>query len=369
MSSKPVRRVAIADWLPPDFGAVGQYAVLFSREYAEQGQHVTLVGLSSTASSEERESVGAGELHTIRVFAPSYQKNRLLKRAWWTLQSNLALLRRAWRAMRAADEIVFTGSPPFFLHFIAPLRFLLKARLVYRITDFHPECLMAEFEKVPFGLKLLHRYTLFWRAQIPAFEALGNDQIVRLEACGIDRSRVTLKRDPTPVAIPANTEALPIPESLQGAVVLLYSGNFGVAHEHTTFIEGYRKHHQEGSARVKLWLNATGAKADLVEQALKEAGLPVLRSQPVALEKLPNLLVTPHAHLICLRDPFVGYVLPSKVYGCISSRKDVLYVGSRSSDVDLLCRSELSEVAYQQVNVGEPNKVFLALEALAARHA
>jgi len=45
--------------------------------------------------------------------------------------------------MRWADEILFTGSPPLLLHWIAPLNVLLRKRLIYRITDFHPECLMA----------------------------------------------------------------------------------------------------------------------------------------------------------------------------------------------------------------------------------
>ena len=45
------RLVYICDWLPPDFGAVGQYAVLFAREWASEGWAVTLVGLTSGKSS------------------------------------------------------------------------------------------------------------------------------------------------------------------------------------------------------------------------------------------------------------------------------------------------------------------------------
>ena len=45
------RLVYICDWLPPDFGAVGQYAVLFAREWARDGWDVTLVGLTSGKSS------------------------------------------------------------------------------------------------------------------------------------------------------------------------------------------------------------------------------------------------------------------------------------------------------------------------------
>ena len=68
--------------------------------------------------------------------------------------------------------------------------------------------------------------------------------------------------------------------------MLLYSGNFGVAHDDATFVDGYERHHRQGSGRVVLWLNATGAKADRVEQELRRRGLPVHRSLPVALEEL-----------------------------------------------------------------------------------
>ena len=47
------RLVYICDWLPPDFGAVGQYAVLVAREWASEGWAVTLVGLTSGQSSRQ----------------------------------------------------------------------------------------------------------------------------------------------------------------------------------------------------------------------------------------------------------------------------------------------------------------------------
>src|SRR5262249_2967654 len=150
----------------------------------------------------------------------------------------------------------------------------------------------------------------------------GEDQRCRLREIGIPLQRIILKRDPSPVEIPTDVEPLPCPPELDGLVVLLYSGNFGVAHEHETFVEGYRRHHRTGSGRVGLWLNATGAKADLVEHAVRAANLPIYRSRPVPLEQLPRLLMSADAHLITLQDAFVGFVVPSKVYGCIQSGRD-----------------------------------------------
>jgi hypothetical protein len=359
--------VYLCDWLPPDFGAVGQYSLLFARERAAAGEDVVLAGLSSTAASVEEESVGAGRLRIVRLHAEVYDRADFKRRALWTLRTDLALLRALRREIRRADEVLFTGSPPFLIHLLVPLSPFLRGRLTYRITDFHPECLMAEMgppERVPLSLRLFHRWTAFLRRRVGRFEVLGEDQRTRLLEIGVRPERIVLKRDPSPVEIPPDVEPLPVPEELRGRIVLLYSGNFGVAHDHETFVEGYRRHHREGSGRVGLWLNATGAKADRVEEILRREGLPVHRSKPVPLDLLPRLLVTPHAHLITLRDEFVGYVLPSKVHGCIESGRAVLFVGSERSDVHLLCAGGLSAGLYFRADLGDPGAVAAALEGL-----
>ena len=52
------RIVIIADWLPPDFGAVGQYMQMRAEHLAEHGHEVTLVGLASAGR------LGAGATST-----------------------------------------------------------------------------------------------------------------------------------------------------------------------------------------------------------------------------------------------------------------------------------------------------------------
>jgi hypothetical protein len=364
------RLLYLCDWLPPDFGAVGQYSLLFARRRAAAGEDVVLAGLSSGADSLTDEAVGAGRLRVVRRQAAVYDRSDLPARALWTARTNLGLLWRARRFLLAADELLITGSPPFLLHFAAPLALLLRKRLTYRITDFHPECLMAEIGEsrpVPWSLRAFHRLTLALRRRVvDSFEVLGEDQRRRLLAQGIPAGRIVLKRDPSPVEIAAGTAPLARPPELAGCCVLLYSGNFGVAHDYQTFVAGYGIHHRQGSGRVGLWLNATGARADRFERALRDEGLPVHRTGPVPLAQLPRLLVAADAHLITLRDPFVGYVLPSKVYACLESRRDVLYIGSRQSDVHLLCSQALA-AGYWQVENGDAAGTARALEQIADR--
>jgi hypothetical protein len=139
----------------------------------------------------------------------------------------------------------------------------------------------------------------------------------------------------------------------EGAGVILYSGNWGVAHDEETFIDAYCEYLRQSPDGLRFWLNAVGAKADRVETELRRRGAFVHRSRPAPLDQLPRLLVAADVHLITLRDAFVGYVLPSKVHACIESRKRIIFVGSESSDVHLLASRALPPTGYRRADVGD----------------
>jgi hypothetical protein len=360
------RVVYICDWLPPDFGAVGQYAVLAARELANQGLAVTLVGLTSGASTRDvAKSVGQGTIETIRVRRPTYDKQSFWSRIIWTVLSNLLLLRGAFGALRQADAVIFTGSPPLMLHFIAPLNLLLRKQLIYRISDFYPECFIAARGQRGLLLGLMLRLTNFWRRRIDTFEVLGRDQARRLAEYGIVETRIHLRPYQSPVTFRPGLAAFSMPSELQGqAGVILYSGNWGVAHEENTFIEAYAAYRLQSKSGLALWLNAVGAKADRVETALRSRELPVHRSRLVPLVDLPKLLLTADVHLITLHDAFVGYVVPSKVHACIESGKAILFVGSQDSDVHLLASSALPPSKYCRVGVGNVAALVDALHTM-----
>ena len=360
------RLVYICDWLPPDFGAVGQYAVLFAREQAENGSAVTLVGLTTGRSSREApKRLGEGTLEVVRVHRPAYKKQQFVSRVVWTILSNLALLRAAFGPMRQADVVVFTGSPPLMLHFIAPLNILLRRHLTYRITDFYPECLIVERGRCGLALRLLLHVTYFWRRQVDHFEVLGADQAQRLLESGVAEERIQLKRNFSPVAFSPAVTRGPIPRELTSeAGIILYSGNWGVPHDESTFVDAYSAYRKVSNHGLILWLNATGAKADRVEQQLRSRHLPVHRSKLVPLEQLPGLLLAADVHLITLRDQFVGYVVPSKIHACIDSGKRIVFVGSETSDVHLLASQALPADRYARVDVGDIESLLASLHAM-----
>jgi hypothetical protein len=359
----PTAIVQITDWLPPEFSAVSQYALLIAEEEARAGSQVTVVGLSSTASSTEIRQVTAGQVRVVAIKRTRYRKSNWAARLAWSLATDAILVARAFPFMRRAEVIRFTGSPPFLLHFVAAINVLLRKRLVYRITDFYPECILAALPRRHRGLELFRAFTNQIRRRVGTFEVIGNDMRARLLECGVPPDRILLRRDDSPVRITSATPPLARPQEAAGKKVLLYSGNWGVAHDVDTFLTAYVRHHRQGSGSVLLWLNATGSGADELDAGLRSSGIPFVRQKLVPLSDLPNLLVTPDAHLITLKPAFVGYVLPSKVYGCIASAKPVLYIGPAASDVHQLCL-ESSGTDYRRVGVGDVDGVLAALEEL-----
>lgn len=353
----------VVDWLPPEFGAVGQYAMLFARERAQAGEVVCLIGLSRGQTHTLSESfAGGGRLEIRRLNIKPVDRANWLGRLVWAMGANWKLMREALRApRRAGSELLVTGSPPFMLWFAVPAKWFSGMRLCYRITDFYPEVIAAARERPSRLLAALTRLTWWLRRRVDRFEVLGEDQRALLIKGGIAAEKIELKRDPSPVVVTGEETPAPMPAALHGHRVLLYSGNYGVAHEVETVLEGYRRHHHEGSGRFMLWLNATGANADRLETRLKAEGLAYARTPPCPLEMLPHVLACADAHLISLRPAFAGYVLPSKVYACIASRRPVLFVGPAASDVHLLCAQQAS--LYARIAIGDGPGFAAVLEA------
>jgi hypothetical protein len=323
----------LCDWLPPAFGAVGQYWLPVARARAAAGDDVVLIGLGRATVGVEDETVGSGHLRIVRIDASATPKKGLVTRGLWAMRMNFRLIRQAHRALRSRGrgELLVTGSPPFLSSIVIVINKLLwRQRLVYRITDFYPETILASGHAS--WLRFLKPLFKAIRAQADEIEVLGWDQQRRLLEDGVASDKIRLVRDGSPVAVGPGLEPLPSPFPADKRI-LLYSGNLGVAHPIAVFCEAYRRHVHSGADRVRLWVNGVWARIPELVAYCKAHDLPLHLSGPVELEGLGRLLMTPDAHLVLLGDAYWGYVLPSKVYGCLASGKPILFVGPRESDV------------------------------------
>jgi hypothetical protein len=336
--SRPL--IIVCDWIPPAFGAVGQYELARAREAARTGRPTTLIGLGSAAANSEEVFVadadGGAPLRIVRLSTKPARKGNLVLRALWALQTNLRLTSRTIGALKAGDqaELKVTGSPPFLAYLLIIMNVLfLRRTLTYRMTDFYPETAFASGKALFLKPTLPIFHSLRRRAH--NLEVLSECQERRLLEAGISGSRITIVRDESPVDLVVSS-LVPQRPYPADKVLLLYSGNLGVAHDIDTFAEAYRRHIHQGPDRVRLWLNATGVKVDKLAAFCRLHDLPIHITPPAPLEHLAGILSSANVHLVSLGRPFWGYVVPSKIYACIESRKPVLYIGPQESDVHML---------------------------------
>jgi hypothetical protein len=361
----------VVDWLPPDFGAVGQYALIAAKELAAKGRDVYLIGLSSDTASLGPVKIGPpadasknGVLIVHKIHAKQYNKANFARRLLWTISTNIRLVNVVFRYPNSfGAEVLFTGAPPFLLYFVITLKLFRKVRLTYRITDFYPEVIIAHLGRRPPLLALLERITRLSRKAVARFEVLGEDQRKILLQGGIPTERIEIKRYSAPISMTGNEVPAPKPLQLAGHKVLLYSGNYGIAHEVETVVQGFALH-RRGNGRFGLWLNATGQSADQIERRLIDLRVPMARTPPVVLEDLAAMLAAADAHLITLRSKFAGIVFPSKVYACILSGRPIIFVGPKESDVHLLCTR--ARQRYIHIAPGDAEGFAKALDELSA---
>jgi glycosyltransferase involved in cell wall biosynthesis len=323
--------IIACDWIPPEFGAVGQYQLARAREAAAAGRPVTLIGFG-----QNNEVVREGVLKIIRIARARPNKANLFARAIWSMAANAALLKEVTKATRGYREceIKVTGSPPFFSYLALAWSRLGRGRLItYRITDFYPETVTAAGRAAWLQLTTPLFHAL--RRSAHRIEVLSQCQRRRLTESGVKASKIFVVRDDSPVLFSEQTAPSKRPFEPEHTV-LLYSGNLGVAHDWRTFAQAYEEHIRHGPNRVRLWLNATGTGVSGLLDYCRERELPVHHSKPVALEELASVLRAADAHLILLGDPFWGYVIPSKVYACIASGRPCIYVGPSQSDIHAL---------------------------------
>lgn len=359
------RLIIVCDWLPPEFGAVGQYMLQRAERAAAAGVDVTLIGLGRDETLQTEQAAGAGRLRILRLRAGITPKQSLVRRAVWALRVNLRLLSAVARAQRGAGpvDILVTGSPPFLSQMLVLANFVWRRPLTYRITDFYPETALASGRAEV--LRPLLPIFQWLRRRVPRIEIIGEDQGRRLAASGVPAERLHLSRDASPVVFGPETPPAPRPFGADD-VVLLYSGNLGVAHELETFCEGYRRHVRDGANRVRLWVNGSGVRLAELKAFCARHDLPLHVTGPAPLDALAGVLRAADAHLVLLGAAYWGFVLPSKIYACLESERPVLYVGPPESDVALLLR-ERPGPGHAQAAPGDPDACFNALETLAGR--
>lgn len=327
----------------PDVAATAQHADDLARHLVRAGHEVHVIASRSIygtkgATLPKYEEVDGVRVH--RVGRSLFGKAGILARAADFAVFYVLAMFKALTLKRCDVSVCFT-TPPFISLVGWMLRTLRGTKFVYWVMDMYPDVpvvcgVMKEralstrfFEAVDrFCLKRAARVVVLGRCMKERVLAKGAspEKVVHIGVWS-DQSEVR------PIARADNeyTERW----GLDGKFVVMYSGNFGLAHDVTTMLEAAKR--LEADDRFRFLFVGGGKKKAEVEAFVRERSLSnavVDAYQP--REKLDQSLSCADVHLATMIPGAEGVIVPCKLFGIMAAGRPTVFVGSPKSELALV---------------------------------
>ena len=265
-------------------------------------------------------------------WAQSTSKGRILNALWMiTAWSTMV-----FRSRSRLPDVLFVGTDPVLSVLVAGVMKTIRpqVKVVHWAFDLYPEAALADglLSADSQFLKLINMFLRYSYRSCDLVADLGPCMRDRLEYYGHDCQKMTLP--PWALVEPSQAEkAEPeLRRQLFGdaKLTLLYSGNFGRAHEFIEFVQLARQLRDTG---IVLGFSVRGARVEELKAAVTRDDANI-RFLPFASEaELGRHLATGDIHLVSLRQNWTGIVVPSKFFGSLASGRPVLFAGEAKASI------------------------------------
>jgi colanic acid biosynthesis glycosyl transferase WcaI len=360
----------------PDVAATAQHMWDLARHLDAAGHHVTAITSQSVYGSSERFSKTCERIRNItihRVPQTAFGKVHTAGRMADFLSFYLSAL---WRmqTLPAPDAILALTSPPM-ISVLGHLQKQFRRRdgrriaLVNHVMDLYPDAAVAmgvlgRRGPVTSIMSGLTRRTL---TACDALIALGTDMRDLLVDQYLPKSHASRVHVVQPWAdkneiTPTDRDTNPLRAKLGLAddFVLLYSGNFGQAHDVDTIVNTIRA--TRDRTHLKWCFTGGGRGMKILQELATKESWPHVKFLPYQpREALNDLLNLADVHLISQAPAFTGIVVPSKLFGILAAGKPSIMVGPADAEASrILTECDAGIV----VKPGEVDSMLAAIERL-----
>lgn len=339
----------------PDIAATAQISEDLCRHLVERGHTVKVIASRSIygqsgAHLPRRENRGGVEV--LRVGASLFGKRGLTLRLIDFGLFYVAATWAAWRtrlapapgtAPRRPDVVITLTTPPFIGVVGAMMQRLRGCRYLYWAMDLYPDVLTAAGVLYDNALttRVLSRINRGCMNQADRVVVLGRCMQQRVQDQGVDAEKIATigiwpvnapEHAAGPEDSPYRTEW-----GLTGKRVVMYSGNFGLAHDVDTILHAMLALRERDD--IRFVFVGGGKRIPQVQAFVKTHGLSNVMFQPYQpRERLNDLLGCADVHLVSQSAAFTGVVVPSKLLGIMCAARGSLFVGPRIAEVGQIIR-------------------------------
>lgn len=235
--------------------------------------------------------------------------------------------------VRKADIVVSMTTPPLISLLGACIKLLRGSRHFIWEQDLYPE-IAVDLQYLKAG-GVTHKITGFLadlvRSHADGIIVLGPCMRDRLIARGVQPAKIHIAEHWA-----SSTAITPMERPGDGReLVVLYSGNLGLAHDLET-IEGALLN-LRNDARFRFLFAGTGGRRQELASFCQEHGIENVEFRPfVDRDKLSDGLAAGDIGLVTQREESCGAVVPSKAYGILAAGRPLLFIGPVAATPALL---------------------------------
>ena len=308
----------------PDSAATSQLLTDLARELARRGHEVHAISAASSYAVTDPEEMPPVTMHRVR--ASSFVRGPLGR----VLSYGTFYLGAAWKSLTLPrQDVVLTLTTPPLLSLLGNLlRFVRGSKHYIWEMDVYPDVAVDVGYMAAGGItqKITGLLADWSRRYADGIIALGECMKERLVARGIPAERIDVCENW------ADSRAFhaALPGLVQDQLSILYSGNFGLAHDVDT-IAGAMKE-LDGSGRFRfLFAGSGGRSRELIDFVERERIQSIEFLPFVKRADLGSSLAAGDVGLVTQRDACCGSVVPSKVYGLMAASRPILFIGPAAS--------------------------------------
>lgn len=324
----------------PDHAATAQHAHDLARHLVGHGHEVAVVASRSIYGSKgaalpKRETVDGIEVY--RVGKSLFGKSGILARMIdFGLFYGLALLKVL--SIRKPDVIVPFSTPPFIALVGWVLKVVKRCKTVYWVMDLYPDVPIAFglIKKGGLSARLLEKVHRFIFNHSDCSVVLGRCMRDLLISKGVDPGKIALIPPWADVdelePLPRDANPLRDEWGLRGKLVVMYSGNLGLAHDIDTMRGAMEA--LKGRDDVRFVFVGGGKHMTQLQAYCKEHGLGNALFKPYQpREAIRASLSLADLHLISQAEAMTGLLVPSKLYGIMAAGRASVFIGNARAEV------------------------------------
>ncbi len=311
----------------PDFAPTGQLLADVAQEMIARG-HAADVVCANTAYAGAAEGSPSARSHRIRVLrTPCLPFGR--GRGARLLCYASFYLGALWRSLRASHcDVVVTLTTPPLLSLIGTL--LKKVRGVRHYIwemDLYPDIAVALGVLSPRSplTRILTGLANYSRRQADGVVVLGPCMRDRMLAAGVPASRIHIADNWADGAM-----VRPRPFPMSQNLVVMYSGNLGLAHDIETIADAMDELKQDD--RFSFVFAGGGARRGEIEDLCRSRHVANVSWQPYQeWQSLAAHLATCHIGLVTQTPASLGSLVPGKIYGLMAAGRPLLFIGPKEA--------------------------------------